>query len=297
MSDVEPIHPTGGAGISGSGRPKWGLFAAALLLTIAIYGVAFAQNAPDAAAAGGSVPGVEMGKGVPTVWALFMTSKYINGAILALSVIALLLFLFLLLTLTSGSFNPPRFVDDVTKLILNRNFEQATHLCQQRSHIFSSSIIQRLIENRDKELGVLMEILSAEGRRRSEVIWNRVGYLAEISNIAPMLGLLGTVVGMIKVFFTLTERIAGPNVGALSAGIAEAMSTTMFGLIVAIAAGVFYTIIRSRATAALTEAEQVCHTIADHTHRAASDPRLKKIDALAEAARQKLATRQSGGTA
>jgi biopolymer transport protein ExbB/TolQ len=46
------------------------------------------------------------------------------------------------------------------------------------------------------------------------------------------------------------------------------MSTTMFGLIVAIVAGVFYTIVKSRATRVLAETEQVCHTIADHTHRA-----------------------------
>jgi biopolymer transport protein ExbB len=257
------------------------------------YGAAFAQEAAPA----GGVEGVEMGKGVPTVAALFMTSPYINGTLLGLSVIAMLLFLFMLLSLTSASFNPPRFVDNVTKLILNRQFDQAVHLCQSNSGVFSSSIIQRVIENRDKEHGELMEILSAEGRRRGETIWNRVSYLSEISNIAPMLGLLGTVVGMIKVFFTLTERIAGPNVDKLSAGIAEAMGTTMFGLIVAIAAGVFYTLARSRAVRVLAEAEQVCHTIVDHTHRSASDPRLKKIDALADAARKKLHTRSVGPSA
>lgn len=270
--------------------PRLGLMAAGALGCVMFYGVAFAQEAVPS----GGVEGVEMGKGVPTVAALFMTSPYINGALLALSVIAMLLFLFMLLSLTSASFNPPRFVDNVTKLILNRQFDQAVHLCQSNSGVFSSSIIQRVIENRDKEHGELMEILSAEGRRRGETIWNRVSYLSEISNIAPMLGLLGTVVGMIKVFFTLTERIAGPNVDKLSAGIAEAMGTTMFGLIVAIAAGVFYTLARSRAVRVLAEAEQVCHTIVDHTHRSASDPRLKKIDALADAARKKLHTRSVG---
>lgn len=256
------------------------------------------DNAPGAAATTSDAPvilgdtnEVAMGEGVPTVYALFMTSPYINGALLGLSVLAVLIFLYLLMTLNSRSFNPPRFLDDVTKLILNRQFDQAIHLCQANSGVFTSSVIQRVVENRDKELGETMEIISAEGRRRGETIWNRIGYLSEISNIAPMLGLLGTVVGMIKVFFTLTERIAGPNIGRLSEGIAEAMGTTMFGLILAIAAGLFYTITKSKATAVLAEAEQVCHTIADHTHRAASDPRLKKIDALAEAARAKLTSK------
>ena len=283
-------------------RPwRWAVLAtlmmAAMAEMFALGADAVAQPAaapppPEAAAPAPESGGdVVMGQGVPTVYALFMTSPYINGALLGLSVIAVLIFLYLLMTLNSRSFNPPRFIDDVTKLILHRQFEQAIHLCQQNSGVFASSIIQRIVENRDKDLGEMMDILSAEGRRRGETIWNRIGYLAEISNIAPMLGLLGTVVGMIKVFFTLTERITGPNIGRLSEGIAEAMGTTMFGLILAIAAGVFYTMAKSRATGVLAEAEQVCHPIADHTHRAGSDPRLKKIDALADAARAKLASK------
>jgi biopolymer transport protein ExbB len=264
---------------------------ALLLLTLAaapsLAQTAAAPAAPAAAPDPSATP--IMGEGIPTLLELFQTSPIINGSILGLSVIALLLVLYLVLSLTSAAFNPARFINDVTKLILNRQFDQAIHLCQTNSHLFTSSIVQRLVENRDKDHAVLMEIIATEGRRRAEPIWNRVGYLAEISNIAPMLGLLGTVVGMIKVFFTLTERVAGPNVAQLSAGIAEAMGTTMFGLIVAIAAGFFYTFAKSRATAALAEAEQTCHTLADHTHRAAADPRLKKIDALAEAARAKVA--------
>lgn len=212
--------------------------------------------------------GVLMGEGVPTIAELFMQSPWINGILAGLSVLALVLFLYLLLSLSSGSFNPPQFTNDVTKLILNRQYDQAIHYCQNNGHLFASTIVQRLVENRDKEPAVLMEILNAEGRRRGEGIWNRVGYLAEISNIAPMLGLLGTVLGMIKVFFTLNTRVVGQTAGQLSEGIAEAMGTTLFGLVVAIAAGMFYTIAKGRATAALADAEQACHTLADHTHRA-----------------------------
>lgn len=226
---------------------------------------------------------------VPTLADLFMTSPYINSGIATLSVFALVIFLFLLLALTSRGFNPPRFFEDVTKLVNGKQFDQAVHLCQLNSGVFASSIIQRLVENRDKDHGVLMEIIQTEGRRRAEVIWNRVNYLAEIANIAPLLGLLGTVVGMIDVFYgALTVRIAGEKAQALASGIGGAMSTTMFGLIVAIAAGAFYALLRSRATGVLAESEQLCHTLADLTSRASADPRLKKIEALAEAARQKI---------
>lgn len=226
---------------------------------------------------------------MPTLADLFMNSVYINTAILVLSVIAVVLFLFLYLSLTVRGFAPHRLVENLSKLINNRQFDQAIHLCQTNSGVFISPIIQRVLENRDKEHATMVEIVSAEGRRRGEPIWNRLNYLSEISNIAPMLGLLGTVIGMIKVFFTLTTRTAGEKAAQLAGGIGEAMGTTMFGLIVAIGAAAFYALLRSRATAVLAEAEQVCHAVADEAARAAVDPRLKKIDALADAARQKIA--------
>lgn len=211
---------------------------------------------------------VEIGKGVPTVAALFMTSPIINFTLLGMSVLALLMFVYLLMSVSNTSFIPPEFIDNVTRLVINRKFEQAVNLCQNNSHRFASSVVQRCIENHDKDQGVLMDIVHAEGHRRAEVIWNRIGYLAEISNIAPMLGLLGTMIGMVKVFFTLDTRTAGLKALMLSQGIAEAMGTTLFGLVVAIAAGVFYTVVKSRATVVLANTEKACHTVADHTHRA-----------------------------
>jgi biopolymer transport protein ExbB len=232
--------------------------------------------------------GLQMGE-LPTIEKLFKSSPYINTTILVFSVIAAVMFLYMMMAVTGRGFSPPRFIDNVTKLVLNRQFDQAIHLCQNNSGVFVSSVFQRIVENRDKDHAVLLEIISTEGRRRAEPIWNRVNILSEIGNIAPMLGLLGTVWGMIQVFFTMTEDVAGRRAADLANGIGTAMSTTLFGLIVAIAAGLFYTVLRSRVTAVLAEAEMVCHTLADHTVRVAVDPRLRKIDALADAARQKIA--------
>jgi len=224
-------------------------------------------NAGAAAATGG-------GGGIPTVYELFMASQWINGVILLLSLVAVAMFLYMLARLSVVSFAPARFTDELTRLVLRQRFEQASQFCQNHHRLMISGICQRLIENRDKDPGVLMSIVETEGSRRADRIWARIGYLSEIAGIAPTLGLLGTVIGMIKVFFTLTTRISeGHTVGDLSAGIAEAMSTTMFGLIVAILAGVFYMIVRSRATGVLSEAEEACHTLADHVHRAAEGER------------------------
>jgi len=235
---------------------------------ISTFATVLAQTGPADALTDAPADGVEMGGGIPTVAELFMTSPWINGFILGLSLLAVFVFIFVLLGLSRGAFAPPRFIDDVTKAILAGRFEQAEHLCQNHSRCFAAPIIQRLVENREEDPAMLMGILDAEGRRRADAIWNRIGYLAEIAAIAPTLGLLGTVIGMIKVFFTLTTRVAGtPNVTKLSGGIAEAMGTTMFGLIVALLAGALYTIARSRASTVLADTEQIVHSVADHVHR------------------------------
>jgi biopolymer transport protein ExbB len=249
-------------------RWSWRWIMVALVAVVALHFGAVALHAAPADASAAK-PVAAMGQGMPTPIDLFFINPWINGAILALSVISLLLFVFLMLTLSGSLFNPPRFINDVTRLILNRQFDPAIHLCQSHSGVFVSSVVQRVVENREKELSVLMSIIDAEGRRRAEIVWSRVGYLAEIANIAPLFGLLGTVLGMIRVFFTLNTRVVSETRVELSSGIAEAMGATMFGLIVAIGAGIFYTMTRARAVRALAEGEQVCHTLADQVHRVA----------------------------
>jgi biopolymer transport protein ExbB len=204
---------------------------------------------------------------LPTLLQLFETSPIINGIIAGLSGIAVLLFLFFLLTINTNAMAPAGFVDDINKLIMAQKYSDAATLCRANRRIFIASIIQRCVENDAKGHSVIMDMLDAEGRRRADIIWNRISYLADVSNVAPMLGLLGTVLGMIKAFFSLDTESGSINSRVLTSGVGEAMATTMFGLIVGILALVFYSIIKSRATRTLAEAEQITHSIADHIKR------------------------------
>lgn len=237
-------------------------------LALFISDPAMGQAAGNAATSA-PVDGVKIeANKVPSIADLFLISPFINFPLAAMSIVASIIFLYLMLTVTTRSYMPSGFVDDVTRLVINRQFDQASNLCQNNRGIFSATIIQRCLESRDKDTAVMLAIQQAEGKRRAERLWGVVGYISEIANIAPMLGLLGTVIGMIRAFFTLDTRTPSLKSQMLAQNIAEAMGTTMFGLIVAITAGIFFTIIRNRATRVLTDVEQVCQTLADHTHRA-----------------------------
>lgn len=204
---------------------------------------------------------------LPTFEQLFMFSPYINGAIGVLSVIALALFLWYLLTINSRAMVPVDFVDELNKLVIRGKYEAAADLCRANRKIFVASVVQRCLDNVGKGHSVILDMIDTEGRRRADTIWNRISYLADVSNVAPMLGLLGTVLGMIKAFFLLQGQTASVNAMALSRGVGEAMSTTMFGLAVGIIALVFYSIVKSRVTRTLAEAEAAVHMIVDHVKR------------------------------
>jgi len=204
---------------------------------------------------------------LPQLYQLFMFSPIINGMILGLSVLSLMLFLFFLLTINARAMVPADFVDEVIKLSIRRKYEAVGDLCRAHRRVFIASIIQRCAENAGKGHSVIMDMIDSEGKRRADVVWNRISYLADVANVTPMLGLLGTVIGMMKAFFTARFQTLDASADVLTEGIAQAMTTTMFGLVAAIIALIFYSITKSRATRVLAEVEAAVHAVADHIKR------------------------------
>lgn len=226
---------------------------------------------------------------LPSFAFLFGTSPVINSLIAALSVLSVMLFVYFLATINRNAMVPSSFIDEVNKMVLARRSDEAVRYCRDHRRVFAASVLQRCVENAGKSQSIIMEVVQSEGQRRSDLLWSRINYLAEIAAVAPMLGLLGTVLGMMKAFFVLPSQDISVNSRALISAIGGAMTTTFFGLIVAIITVVFYTIIRSRATQALAEVEHAANTIADHIH----SPPTASISASAVDARHHEASRAS----
>jgi biopolymer transport protein ExbB len=90
----------------------------------------------------------------------------------------------------------------------------------------------------------------------------RVAYLATIGNVSTMLGLLGTVYGLILAFASLGDTASGERASSLSEGISTAMSTTAFGLVVGITALVLHAVLDARARGMVGDIEQVAGRVA-----------------------------------
>ncbi|MFP4143953.1 MAG: MotA/TolQ/ExbB proton channel family protein [Phycisphaeraceae bacterium] len=271
---------------------------------VSVAALTMAASAATAQEAPGDGPaGLDLETGaLATLSDLFMNSWItvgITGAILVLSILALMLLLYFLATINSRAMVPADLVDELTKLVLRGKYEAASDLCRANRRVFIATIVQRCVENAGKGHSVIMDMIDSEGRRRADIVWNRISYLADVSNVAPMLGLLGTVIGMIMAFFGLEHQSGTVDAAALSQGVATAMGTTLLGLSVGILATIFYSIVKSRATRTLAEAEAAVHSIADHLKRGEGDHARAPVSAshnpAASPVRQPRSAPSSGG--
>jgi biopolymer transport protein ExbB len=102
---------------------------------------------------------------------------------------------------------------------------------------------------------ILRDVMEGEGGRQSEAIQGQTQYLLDIAVVAPMVGLLGTVFGMLRAFSSVALDIAKAKPVVLAGGVSQALITTAFGLIVGIPAMIFFAYFRRRASKVVSHLE------------------------------------------
>ena len=119
--------------------------------------------------------------------------------------------------------------------------------------LFMPSALKRIAAAKDRE---------AEGRRIAARLNSAVDWLADIAAIAPLVGLLGTVLGMFKAFGGIAADVsAGAKPMVLAQGVSQAIVTTIFGLAVASPCLVAYAFFRRRAAKRISELEVAVETV------------------------------------
>ena len=120
------------------------------------------------------------------------------------------------------------------------------------------------IRNLNSSREVMKDALEEAGRAVAHDLGRYLNALGTIASVAPLLGLLGTVIGMVEIFGAQTPT--GGNPAVLAHGISVALYNTAFGLIVAIPSMIFYRYFRGRVDAFLTEMEQQALTLVEIVH-------------------------------
>jgi len=140
---------------------------------------------------------------------------------------------------SKAKINVSDFLTKIRKaLLVNRNVKEAIKICEQSKGPVASVMKAGLLRYGHTREDVEKTIENA-ALYELDRLEKRLGVLATTANVAPMLGFLGTVAGMIKSFATLAEQ-GLTNPAAVAVGISEALITTATGLIIAIPAQLVY---------------------------------------------------------
>ncbi len=200
------------------------------------------------------LPGValasETGNGISFETAMEFGVRSIYVILAAMSVLTLALILYFFALLRGRAVVPEPFRTELIDKLRSGSLEDARRLCNFRGGPLSAVILAALehVKNvPDADSTLLRDVVEAEGARQSESMEGQTQFLMDVAVIAPMVGLLGTVFGMMLAFNAVSGQIAVVRPTALVEGVNKAMLTTAFGLVVGIPAMAFYAYFRRRA--------------------------------------------------
>jgi len=132
----------------------------------------------------------------------------------------------------------PEIVSVVDSLASKEDIELAKNICQRKPGPFSNIVLTGL-QNQDLSSDEMKELLTDQGRQEVRELERFLPTLETIAGVSPLLGLLGTVLGMIKVFTVISLQGTG-QASLLAGGISEALITTATGLVIGILSLIMY---------------------------------------------------------
>ncbi|NQY28091.1 MAG: MotA/TolQ/ExbB proton channel family protein [Flavobacteriaceae bacterium] len=165
--------------------------------------------------------------------------QIIIGLLVVLLIVALYIYFERLLAIKQGAKVDDNFMDQIKDHVTSGNIEAANLLCvQDKSPV--SALIAKGISRIGKPLEDIHTAIENAGRLEIYKLEKNVSVLATISGVAPMIGFLGTVIGMIISIFEIANSGGNIDIKTLAGGLYTAMTTTVAGLVVGIVAYMAY---------------------------------------------------------
>lgn len=148
------------------------------------------------------------------------------------------------------------FMAEIQKYILANDLDGAIRVCNGAGNSALARVIKAGLQRASRDDQQIQNAIDAASLEMIPKLERRIPYLALIANIATLLGLLGTISGLIKSFAAVALADPSQRQTILANGIAEAMNATAFGLITAIFSMVAHSILTNRATKILEEIDE-----------------------------------------
>ena len=173
------------------------------------------------------------GHGKKKTWLeLFLTTGPVGYLMLGCSVAGTTLVIEHMVSLRREKLAPVVLAGDLEALINEEEFDQAVELCDENP-CYLGNVVGSALRMRDAGYQEMIAGLEAAANEETFKLNTKISYLSLIGNVAPLLGLLGTVTGMISSFQTI-ETLKAPTPGDLAKGVYESLVNTTMGLFIAI---------------------------------------------------------------
>ena len=193
-----------------------------------------------------------------SLWQVIVSGGPVMIPLGILSVIGVALVLVYIFTLRRGAVATRRYMATAEALLRKRDYLGLLAISNRHREAVAR-IMQRtldfLTQHPEATFAEVREIAETEGTRQAAALNQRIMYLADIGTIAPMLGLFGTVLGMIKSFSVVASDIVASRPIMLAEGVSEALVTTAAGLVIGIPAMAAYAFFRGQVQSLIAELE------------------------------------------
>jgi len=209
-----------------------------VLLQAAQAGSALSDTVMNAA--GGGSGEISM-----SIWELAMKGGWIMIILAVFSVIAVYIFIERYVAISAASREDNNFMNHIRDFIYDGKIEAALALCKKNDNPIARMIEKGLMRI-GKPLSDISTAIETVGKLEVSKLEKNIATLATIAGAGPMLGFLGTVIGMISAFYDMSMAGNNIDIALLSSGIYQAMITTVAGLIVGIIAYICYNVLVSK---------------------------------------------------
>lgn len=196
-----------------------------------------------------------------TLWQMMQAGGAVMIAIIVLSVVALSLVIEGFFSISINRMIPGSFVSELERHVGRGDVEGVVRHCDENTGPLSN--IVRTAVSAGESAEKRLEAVAAAGEVEGEALFHRANYLSIFATIAPMLGLMGTVFGMIRAFNTVAFQAGLGKPQLLAKGISQALITTAAGLIVGIPTMFLYFYFRSRGNRILLAMESGARELAE----------------------------------
>lgn len=178
-------------------------------------------------------------------WELIWASGWVGFIIIFLSIAAVALAIEQVMTLRAPVLMPPGLAEQVRDLLAAGKMAQAVEVCHLQPSLLAYVLEAGMAET-DGGWPAIEKAMEEALAEQSARLFRKIEYLSVIGSLAPMLGLLGTVIGMVMAFREVAATQGAARAADLAQGIYLALVTTVEGLIVAIPALAVFAVFRNR---------------------------------------------------